>query len=148
MKRLITLSILLACAFSALAQTRSAVPERFSCKFKMTDEAGKLVASGEAFVQGDCYRLETDNLKVWCNGSDRWIYTPVSDELVIQDNDVSFLKQISVSITPAGKAKVAYQNYSIEIENLVERAEPWSATDFIIDPDTFGIDTIITDLRR
>jgi len=98
-------------------------------------------------VQDDCYRLETDWLQVWCNGKDRWIWSSRSDELVIEKNDVSFLQDISVDRLSAGKAVVKYDTYTITLTDVQEKAEPWSGTFFIIDPELFGDDTIITDLR-
>jgi len=134
--------------FSILLCTASVAQQRFSCNFKMVDiESGKTVAEGRGFVQDDCYRLETDWMQVYCNGKDRWIYSPGSDELVIESNDVSFLKDISVSKAADGSAVVVYENYTITLTGIKEAAEPWSATFFIIDPESFGDDTIITDLR-
>ncbi|MBR1539161.1 MAG: hypothetical protein IJ636_06610, partial [Bacteroidales bacterium] len=79
--------------FAILLCTAAGAQTRFSCNFQMVDNAsGKTVAEGTGYVQDDCYRLETDWLQVWCNGKDRWIYSSASDELVIEKNDVSFLK--------------------------------------------------------
>jgi len=141
MKRLLLLSALLLCTLAGAQQ-------RFSCSFKMVEnQTGKEVAAGKGYVQDDCYRLETDWMQVWCNGRDRWIYSPGSDELVIEKNDVSFLKDISVTKSVDGTAVVAYDNYTITLTGIKEQAEPWSTTFFIIDPELFGEDTIITDLR-
>ena len=142
MKRIVLLLTLLILSTFAGAQ------QRFSCQFTMVDNAsGKTVASGTGYVQDDCYRLETQWMQVWCNGKDRWIYSPGSDELVIERNDVSFLQSISVSRSADGTAVVAYDTYTITLTGIKEQAEPWSGTFFIIDPDLFGDDTIITDLR-
>ena len=133
---------------SILVCTAAGAQDRFSCNFKMVDnESGKTVASGKGYVQGECYRLETDWMQVYCNGKDRWIYSPGSDELVIENNDVSFLKDISISKGADGTAVVKYETYTITLTDLKENKEPWSATFFIIDPESFGDDTIITDLR-
>lgn len=135
---------LLALLLSTLASAQA----RFSCNFTMVDdESGKTVASGTGYVQDDCYRLETDWMQVWCNGKDRWIYSPGSDELVIEKNDVSFLKDISFKRASSDKAEVKYGHYTITLTAMKEVAEPWSGTFFIIDPERFGEDTIITDLR-
>ena len=142
MKRVILLLSILLC-------TAAGAQQRFSCSFKMVDNVtGKTVAEGKGFVQDDCYRLETDWMKVYCNGKDRWIYSPGSDELVIENNDVSFLKDISVSKAADGTALVTYDTYTITLTGIKEVAEAWSATFFIIDPESFGDDTIITDLRK
>ena len=142
MKRIVLLLTLLILSTFAGAQ------QRFSCQFTMVDNAsGKTVASGTGYVQDDCYRLQTEWMQVWCNGKDRWIYSPGSDELVIERNDVSFLQSISVSRSADGTAVVAYDTYTITLTGIKEQAEPWSGTFFIIDPDLFGDDTIITDLR-
>ena len=142
MKRVILLLSILLC-------TAAGAQQRFSCSFKMVDNvSGKTVAEGKGYVQDECYRLETDWMQVWCNGKDRWIYSPNSDELVIESNDVSFLKDIAVSKAADGTALVTYDTYTITLTGIKEAAEPWSATFFIIDPETFGDDTIITDLRK
>ncbi len=141
MKRVILLLSILLC-------TAAGAQQRFSCSFKMVDNtSGKTVAEGKGYVQDDCYRLETDWMQVYCNGKDRWIYSPGSDELVVENNDVSFLQEIKVSRAADGTAVVAYDTYTITLTGIKEVAEPWSATFFIIDPESFGDDTIITDLR-
>ena len=140
MKRLFVLIMLLTSTLG-LAQTR------FSCRFTMTDDSGNIVSSGTAFVQDDCYRLDTPSMKVWCNGKDRWIFSPSSDELLIQPDDVSFLKDISVSRSSGDKATVKWQGCTIELTEIKEVSEAWPASWFIIDPELFGTDTIITDLR-
>lgn len=141
MKRTLFLLAILLCTVAGAQQ-------RFSCRFTMKEnESGREVASGTGFVQDDCYRLETEGMKVYCNGKDRWIWSPASDELVIERNDVSFLKDISVSKAADGTAVVAYDRYTITLTGIKEAADPWPATFFIIDPDSFGDDTIITDLR-
>ena len=133
---------------SVLLCTAAGAQQRFSCSFKMVETAsGREISSGKGYVQGECYRLETDWMQVWCNGKDRWIYSPGSDELVIEKNDVSFLREISVSKSADGSAVVAYDAYTITLTGIKEEKEPWSATFFIIDPELFGDDTIITDLR-
>ena len=140
MKRVILLLTILLC-------TAAGAQQRFSCSFKMVDNtSGKTVAEGKGYVQDDCYRLETDWMQVYCNGKDRWIYSPGSDELVVENNDVSFLQEIKVSRAADGTAVVAYDTYTITLTGIKEVAEPWSATFFIIDPESFGDDTIITDL--
>ena len=142
MKRVILLLSIVLC-------TAAGAQQRFSCHFKMVENgSGKTVAEGEGYVQDECYRLETDWMKVYCNGKDRWIYSPGSDELVVENNDVSFLSEITVSKSADGTAVVAYDNYTITLTRIKEAAEPWSATFFIIDPESFGDDTIITDLRK
>ena len=142
MKQLTTLLITL------LLCTLAGAQQRFSCQFKMVEnETGNTVASGKGYVQGDCYRLETDWMQVYCNGKDRWIYSPGSDELVIERNDVSFLKDIAVTRSADGNAVVAYDKYTITLTGIREVEKDWPGSFFIIDPESFGDDTIITDLR-
>jgi len=141
MKRFFFLLTILLC-------TAAGAQQRFSCQFTMVDnKTGQTIATGKGYVQDDCYRLETDWLQVWCNGKDRWIWSSRSDELVIEKNDVSFLQDISVDRLSAGKAVVKYDTYTITLTDVHEKTEPWSGTFFIIDPELFGDDTIITDLR-
>lgn len=141
-KRLSIMALLLACTFAAGAQ------QRFSCDFKMTDnESGNVVFYGKAYVQDSCYRLETQAGEVCCNGTDRWIYTSSSDELVIQKNDVSFLNDIKVNKSADGTAVVVYSNFTITMTGITNASKPWPAEFFFIDPDSFGMDTIVTDLR-
>lgn len=135
-------------AFLLLVTTFAGAQQRFSCRFTMTDtESGKEIISGTGYVQDECYRLEAEALKVYCNGKDRWIYSPGSDELVIETNDVSFLQEIRVTSAADGTAVVAYDKFTITLTGIKEAADPWPATFFIIDPESFGDDTIITDLR-
>ena len=42
---------------------------------------------------------------------------------------------------------VKYGDYTITLTDIQEKDAPWSGTFFIIDPELFGDDTIITDLR-
>ena len=141
MKRFFFLLTLLLC-------TAAGAQQRFSCQFAMVDNnTGQTIATGMGYVQDECYRLETDWLQVWCNGKDRWIWSSRSDELVIEKNDVSFLRDVSIDRLSAGKAVVKYETYTITLTDVQEKAEPWSGTFFIIDPELFGDDTIITDLR-
>ena len=136
-------------AFLLLVTTFAGAQQRFSCRFTMTDtESGKEIISGTGYVQDECYRLEAEALKVYCNGKDRWIYSPGSDEMVIENNDVSFLKEIKVSKAADRTAVVLYETYTITLTDIQEKPEAWSATFFIIDPAIFGDDTIITDLRK
>ena len=142
MKRVILLLTILLC-------TAAGAQQRFSCQFKMVDNTtGKTVAEGKGYVQDESYRLETDWMQVYCNGKDRWIYSPGSDEMVIENNDVSFLKEIKVSKAADRTAVVLYETYTIMLTDIQEKSEAWSATFFIIDPAIFGDDTIITDLRK
>ncbi|MBQ5516768.1 MAG: hypothetical protein IIT92_00030 [Bacteroidales bacterium] len=142
MKRVILLLTILLC-------TAAGAQQRFSCQFKMVDNTtGKTVAEGKGYVQDESYRLETDWMQVYCNGKDRWIYSPGSDEMVIENNDVSFLKEIKVSKAADRTAVVLYETYTITLTDIQEKPEAWSATFFIIDPAIFGDDTIITDLRK
>ena len=142
MKRVILLLSILLC-------TAAGAQQRFSCQFKMVDNTtGKTVAEGKGYVQDESYRLETDWMQVYCNGKDRWIYSPGSDEMVIENNDVSFLKEIKVSKAADRTAVVLYETYTITLTDIQEKPEAWSATFFIIDPAIFGDDTIITDLRK
>ena len=141
MKRFFFLLTLLLC-------TAAGAQQRFSCQFAMVDNnTGQTIATGKGYVQDECYRLETDWLQVWCNGKDRWIWSPRSDELVIEHNDVSFLDEIAVTRQAGGKAVVKYGDYTITLTDIQEKDAPWSGTFFIIDPELFGDDTIITDLR-
>ena len=140
MKKLMLLTAVLFCTLAGAQQ-------RFSCNFKMVDTDGKVIAEGKGYVQNDCYRLETEWMQVWCNGKDRWIWSPRSDELVIEHNDVSFLDEIAVTRQAGGKAVVKYGDYTITLTDIQEKDAPWSGTFFIIDPELFGDDTIITDLR-
>ena len=142
MKRVILLLTILLC-------TAAGAQQRFSCQFTMVDNTtGKTVAEGKGYVQDESYRLETDWMQVYCNGKDRWIYSPGSDEMVIENNDVSFLKEIKVSKAADRTAVVLYDTYTITLTDIQEKPEAWSATFFIIDPAIFGDDTIITDLRK
>ena len=134
--------------FAVLLSTLCGAQQRFTCQFSMVEtETGRAISSGTGYVQDECYRLETDWMTVYCNGKDRWIYSPKSDELVIEKNDVSFLKEVKVNRAADGTAVVAYDRYTVTLTGIKEVTDPWPATFFIIDPESFGDDTIITDLR-
>lgn len=144
MKKFVFVSVLMLLALTSGAQ------ERFSCHFILRDTLSRnIVAEGDGFVQGDCYRLETAAGILYCNGVSRWIYNSESDELVIQDNDISFMSDIDLdSISASRTSVVSYGQFVVEIKDMKRIADPWPGSFFIIDPDSFGPDTIITDLRQ
>lgn len=142
MKRLLFAFILLTVSTLAGAQ------QRFTCNFRITEkESGEEVASGVAYVQDRCYRCDTENGALYCNGTDRWIYSSASNELVIQQNDLSMFEGLDIGGIKGDHCEYEYSGFKVSLTNIKKVAEPWSATFFIIDPQIFNDDTVITDLR-
>ncbi len=121
---------------------------RFSCNFKVTvASSGELVVSGKAFVQDSCYRFESPGGALYCNGKDRWLHDVANHELVIQKNDLSMIAGIDLSLLKDESCTFDYSSFKIELSAIKPAIKPWPAEFFIIDPDSFDADTIITDLR-
>lgn len=141
MRALITLILLSICSVAG-AQTR------FTCQFRVVEDAsGQEVVSGKAFVQDSCYRFESPGGALYCNGKDRWIYYSESQELVIQKNDLSMLDGIDLNDIKGDNFTVDYSGLKIYLSKIEKVDQAWPATFFIIDPESFGPDTVITDLR-
>lgn len=129
--------------------TLAGAQQRFSCDFTVVDSAlGTVVVSGNAFVQGSSYRCETDGGVMYCNGTDRWIYNAKTNELVIQPSDISMFSNFDINKVKGTSYTYEYDKYKVVLTKIVKVTEPWSATFFIIDPELFDVDTIITDLRQ
>lgn len=122
--------------------------QRFTCDFKVEKvEDGAFVVSGKAYVQGQCYKFETQDGVLYCDGKSRWIYTPKTQELVIQDNEIPVLKDMDLKNIQGMSYTVDYSSYRIYLTSIKQVETPWSATFFIIDPEIFDDRTIVTDLR-
>ena len=121
---------------------------RFTCSFVMTySETGETLARGTAYVQGDCYRCDTSDGAMYCDGTDRWIYSSASDELVIQKNDLSMFADLDLGKIKGSSYTYKYGSFTVSLSSIKPVSAPWSATFFIPDPDSFSLDTIVTDLR-
>ena len=147
MKKHILSALILSFALSFSALAEDIV--RFTCTFKMTfTETGETLASGTAYVQGDCYRCETPDGAMYCDGKNRWIYSSATDELVIQKNDLSMFKDLDLSkIKGSSSYAYEYGSFTVSLSAVKPVSDPWSATFFIPDPESFSLDTIVTDLR-
>lgn len=142
MKRTFLTVSFLALCFLCGAQTR------FTCNFKVTvADSGELVVSGKAFVQDSCYRFESPGGVLYCNGRDRWLHDVAAQELVIQKNDLSMLAGMDLSALKGDSCTFDYASFKIQLSDIRPISDPWPWEFFIIDPESFGDDTIITDLR-
>lgn len=142
MKRLFLVVSFLALVSFCGAQTR------FTCSFTVVEStSGELVVSGKAFVQDSCYKCETPGGALYCNGRDRWIHDVANNELVIQKNDLSMLAGMDFSGLKGNSCTLEQAGFKISLRDIQPVQEAWPATFFIIDPESFGDDTIITDLR-
>ena len=142
MKRLLLAAVLL------IVRTLAGAQHRFSCNFTITEkESGKEVSSGVAYVQDSCYRCDTEFGALYCDGTNRWIYSSASNELVIQKNDLSMFEGFDPGSIRGSACEYEYSGFLVSLTNIKKVAEPWSATFFIIDPESFDDDTVITDLR-
>ena len=141
MRKHIAILFFLVCTLS-MAQTR------FTCSFTVVEStSGELVVSGKAFVQDSCYKCETPGGALYCNGRDRWIHDVANNELVIQKNDLSMLAGLDLSGLKGNSCTLEQAGFKISLRDIKPVQEAWPATFFIIDPESFGDDTIITDLR-
>lgn len=141
MRKYIAILFLLVCTLS-MAQTR------FTCSFTVVESTlGELVVSGKAFVQDSCYKCETPGGALYCNGCDRWIHDVANNELVIQKNDLSMLAGLDLGGLKGDSCTLEQAGFKISLRDIQPVQEAWPATFFIIDPESFGDDTIITDLR-
>ena len=142
MKRIFLIVSFLALCVLCGAQTR------FTCNFKVTvADSGELVVSGKAFVQDSCYRFESPGGVLYCNGRDRWLHDVANQELVIQKNDLSMLAGMDLGALKGESCTFDYSTFKIELSNIRPVSAPWPSEFFIIDPTSFGDETIITDLR-
>lgn len=141
MKRFIfVLSLVLLCL--------EAGAQRFTCDFKVEEaDSGTFVIAGKAYVQEQCYKFETKDGALYCDGKSRWIYSSTTQELVIQNNDLPVLKDVDLKNISGPSYTAEYSRYKIYLTSIMQVEEPWSATFFIIDPALIDGETIITDLR-
>jgi len=142
MKRFILFSVAMLVCISAGAQ-------RFSCNFTLLDkETGTVLAAGQAYVQGGCYRFETSDGTLFCDGNTRWIYSHDSDELVIENNVTPVIPDADLNkIQECPGYMVVYDKYKINLSNIKKVSHEWEASFFTIGSNLIGEDTIVTDMR-
>ena len=123
--------------------------QSLTCHFKVVvAESGDPVVEGSASVQNPFYRFETENGTLYCDGKTRWIYSKETQELVIQSNDAPVLNEDDFNnLVSKGSYSFDYSRYRIYLTSISQVQKPWPATFFIIDPESFDDETIITDLR-
>ena len=121
---------------------------------KGLDKTGKCVATqkGVAYVQGDCYRIESDELKVYCNGESMWMYTPDTEELVISANEtLPLLGATDARRRQDGTITASYaandMTFKVEISGIKSLKEKFPADYFVLDESAVSENVIVTDLR-
>lgn len=159
MKRFVTVYILaLACAHICAAQNSGLVGQlagdgSLTCRFSLTGSSLAGSLDGNAWVQGDCYRIEADSFLIICNGKTRWIYNSASDELVVEHNNLSFMNNPVEKLADGSYRMViesvegAGASLSVTAYNLKRQKEKYPFEYFLMDPEKISLDTIVTDLR-
>ena len=58
-----------------------------SYNYKVYDDLGKQLQSdcGTMILDGDCYALLMEDMKVWCDGKSQWSYMEAVDEIYVTD---------------------------------------------------------------
>ena len=127
------------------------------------NQDGKTVSSqnGILFYQDGLYKLESDNLCIYCDGKSRWIYSVASEEVVIMKNDYNssspadnplmLLADSKVRDNGDGSYRIVYSDdndflYTVKISS-VKKSENHSSSFFVLNENSLGDDVIVTDLR-
>lgn len=147
MRRFIVIFFALILATS-LSYAQKGLTGRFTCNFTLYDknDESKPVTSGVAYVQDNCYRVETADGYVVGNGRDRWIYNSKDGELVIQKDSDSIFKKIAMTRTSNSTARVVYANFMALLKN-VRDIDALPLNFFSVDKALLDDNVIITDLR-
>lgn len=76
---------------SALSKGESV---EFTFSFMSKDPAGKTIAEEEGtfIAQGDCFRMNTDALEIFCDGKAKWLYDKTNEEITIFPHDPSTIE--------------------------------------------------------
>ena len=71
----------------AVAKLKADAAVHMDYGYAVYDEDGKLLQedTGVIRIDGDCYSLLMDNMKVWCDGITQWSYMKDIDEVYITD---------------------------------------------------------------
>lgn len=66
----------------------------FTFSFMSKDPSGKTIAEEEGtfIAQGDCFRMNTGALEIFCDGKAKWIYDKVNEEITIFPHDPSTIE--------------------------------------------------------
>lgn len=141
MKRLLIFLLLSLC-------TAAGAQNSFSCNFKLFDSRSgdAPVMSGIAYVQGNCYRVESADGYVVGDGKSRWVYNSRSEEMVIQADDPSIFRKLTFAKSSDGKATVTYSVFTAELTK-VKAVDKLPEVFFRVDTSTLGKNVVITDLR-
>ncbi|MBQ0123735.1 MAG: hypothetical protein KBS58_02700 [Bacteroidales bacterium] len=141
MKRFFVALLLLSCAVAG-------AQNRFSCDFKLYDKKSetKPLVSGIAYVQDNCYRIESAEGFVVGNGITRWLYRAKSEELVIEDDDSSIFQRLTLVQSSESTATVTYSKYRAELTEI-KSTEKLPVQFFSVDVKSLGPNVITTDLR-
>lgn len=156
MKRFLTIFLMCIC-LGAGAQNSNLIKElagngSLSCQFTISGSASSGPSiTGQAWLQDNCYRVEADTFQIICNGKTRWFYNSKSDELVVENNNLSFLDN-PIEKLPDGSYRMVVKGeggatMTVTAFNLQQKKEKYSFEHFMMDPEKISLDTIVTDLR-
>lgn len=84
--------------------------------YTVCDEDGAVVYSdnGTMKLDNECYSLDMDNMKVWCNGKTQWSYMKDIDEVYITDAG----SEEAQNLSPLYIMEAYRENYSLLLEKL------------------------------
>lgn len=117
---------------------------------------------GTVEIQDSCYRVHLKSMEIYCNGTDRWLFSPISEELVIMKNDMKssnpmdnplmFLTSSEVRQGSNGSTTIDYKgkdgsSFKITILKAEKVEAAWEGTYFVLDTNSLSDNVIITDLR-
>lgn len=155
MKRFLTIFCLFIC-LAAGAQNAGLVKQlagdgSLVCQFLVSGSAMAGSVKGLAWVQGDSYRIEADTYQITCNGKTRWIYDAKSDELVVENNNLSILDNPVERLADGSYSMTVKweggKSLTVKVFNLKQQKEKYPFEYFMMDPEKISGDTIVTDLR-
>lgn len=127
-----------------------------SAKFtlKGMDAQGRQVVSesGNAWMQGDSYKIESESTDIWCDGASMWVLSKDIDELVISGNEtLPFMKAANVRKDQQGNITATYTaddiKFQVYITSLKHLDKKFAASYFKCNEAALGDDVIVTDLR-
>ena len=141
MKLLPCLAAMLICCSAAFAQTpeeilEKAADSRVSLNYACTvSELSPVRIRGKLLLQGDCYYVEGNGMKVYCNGGTRWTVDTKSKEVYVED--------------AGGIAEVLLYRDSVTNLKLsdIRYSEPEDTAAFEFDTSALDSGWIVTDLR-
>lgn len=129
-----------------------------------TNDKGRTIMkqAGVVEIRNTSYKVSSEDMQIYCNGVDRWLFSPKTEELVIMNNDMSsdnpmdnplvFLSSSKVKKNSDGTSAITYKGsdsvtFVITILKIGKSIAEWPADYFTFDTDSIGDNVIVTDLR-